>query len=65
VNPTYTTHFDGWTVAESEPLLRFLYAHLARPEFTCRFRWEEARSRFGTTANVSTMRLTTIMANGV
>jgi taurine dioxygenase len=46
VNPTYTTHFDGWTVAESEPLLRFLYTHLARPEFACRFHWEEGSIAF-------------------
>ncbi|MEQ8441866.1 MAG: TauD/TfdA family dioxygenase [Alphaproteobacteria bacterium] len=41
VNPEFTTHFDGWTAEESKPLLEFLYAHIARPEFTCRFRWED------------------------
>jgi taurine dioxygenase len=39
INPKYTTHIDGWTAAESEPLLRYLYAHAQRPEFQCRFRW--------------------------
>ena len=39
VNPTYTTRFEGWTEKESEPLLRFLFQHAARPEFTYRFQW--------------------------
>ena len=25
---------------ESAPLLNYLFAHMVRPEFTCRFRWE-------------------------
>lgn len=41
VNPTYTVRFEGWTVQESEPLLRVLYQHATRPEFTCRFQWRE------------------------
>ena len=40
VNSTFTTHFEGWTVQESQPLLDFLYAHGHSPEFTCRFRWQ-------------------------
>lgn len=31
--------FDGMSVAESAPLLRFLMDHIQRPEFTCRVRW--------------------------
>jgi taurine dioxygenase len=41
VNGGFTTHFEGWTVAESEPLLKYLYAHASRPEFQTRFRWQE------------------------
>ena len=39
VNGGHTVRFDGMTEAESAPLLRFLFAHQTRPEFTCRFRW--------------------------
>ena len=39
VNTAHTTHFDGWTEAESKPLLDFLHEHQIRPEFTCRFAW--------------------------
>ncbi len=41
VHRPYTIRFEGMTVEESQPLLRFLYAHAARPEFTCRFRWDK------------------------
>ena len=40
VNPNYTVSFDGWTEAESKPLLDFLQAHAIRDEFVCRFRWD-------------------------
>jgi taurine dioxygenase len=39
VNEIYTVRFENMTAAESRPLLRFLYEHCTRPEFTCRFRW--------------------------
>jgi taurine dioxygenase len=39
VNPTYTVRFDGWSAADSAPLLQHLYAHATRDAFTCRFRW--------------------------
>lgn len=39
VNLGHTTRFEGWTEAESKPLLDFLFAHITKPEFTCRFRW--------------------------
>ena len=40
VNPTFTLSFEGWTVAESKPLLNYLYAHSSRPDYTCRFQWK-------------------------
>ncbi len=40
VNLGHTVRFRDMTEAESAPLLRFLFAHQTRPEFTCRFRWE-------------------------
>lgn len=36
----HTAHIKGWTEKESLPLLRFLWEHQTRPEFTCRFRWQ-------------------------
>jgi taurine dioxygenase len=41
VNRDFTTNFTGWTDAESEPLLKFLWAHASDPMFTCRFTWRE------------------------
>ena len=40
VNVAHTARFVGMTEQESAPLLRFLFEHSVRPEFTCRFRWE-------------------------
>jgi taurine dioxygenase len=40
VNANYTKRFDGMTEEESAPLLQYLYRHSARPEFTCRHRWQ-------------------------
>lgn len=42
----HTAHIKGWTEAESLPLLRFLWQHQVRPEFTCRFRWEAGSLAF-------------------
>ncbi|HKJ51509.1 MAG TPA: TauD/TfdA family dioxygenase [Gammaproteobacteria bacterium] len=39
VNGDFTIRFEGWSDAESRPLLEYLYAHASRPEFTCRFHW--------------------------
>jgi taurine dioxygenase len=41
VNPGFTLRFEGWTDAESQPLLNFLHQHAARPEFGCRWHWEK------------------------
>ena len=35
----HTICIKGWTEAESQPLLKFLWAHQVRPELTCRFQW--------------------------
>ncbi len=40
VNDNYVTEFAGWTPEESAPLLRYLYAQVARPEYTWRHRWQ-------------------------
>jgi taurine dioxygenase len=40
VNSVFTTRFKDMTEEESAPLLRFLFDHAVRPEFTCRFAWE-------------------------
>ena len=40
VNISYTRRFEGMTEAESAPLLDFLFAHSARPDFTFRFVWK-------------------------
>jgi len=40
VNPVYTQRFENMTVAESKPLLDYLYQHCIRSEFTCRWRWQ-------------------------
>jgi taurine dioxygenase len=39
VNLAHTAHFIGMTEEESLPILRFLWQHQTRPEFTCRFAW--------------------------
>jgi taurine dioxygenase len=46
VNAGHTTHFRGFTVAESAPLLEFLFRHQVKPEFTCRYRWEPGALAF-------------------
>lgn len=46
VNCAFTRAFEGMTVDESKPLLGFLYGHLSRIEFTCRFRWRKGSIAF-------------------
>ena len=38
---SHTVSIVGMTNEESAPLLSFLRQHSVRPEFTCRFRWQE------------------------
>jgi taurine dioxygenase len=40
VNVGHTVRFDGMTEEESAPILRYLFQHQVRPEFTCRFSWQ-------------------------
>ncbi len=46
VNRSYTLGFEGWTEAESKPLLDYLLEQGHRPEFTCRFRWANGSIAF-------------------
>jgi taurine dioxygenase len=46
VNVGHTVRFGGMTDAESAPLLDFLFQHLSRPEFTCRFAWRPGSIAF-------------------
>ena len=39
VNSVFTTRIKGLTQPESDALLGFLFAHVQRPAFQCRFRW--------------------------
>lgn len=40
VNPCWVVGIRGLTPDESKPLLDFLHAHTTKPEFQCRFHWE-------------------------
>lgn len=41
VNEMFTTRVAGVPRAEGDAVLRFLYDHVKRPEFQCRFRWQK------------------------
>jgi taurine dioxygenase len=40
VNESFTTRILGLSPKESDALLRFLFEHVAKPEFTVRWRWK-------------------------
>lgn len=40
VNEGFTTRINELSAAESDALLRFLFVHATRPEFTLRWRWQ-------------------------
>jgi taurine dioxygenase len=40
VNSTFTARINELTQAESDAVLELLFAHVARPEFQCRFKWQ-------------------------
>lgn len=46
VNRSYVHRFEDMTEEESKPLLEFLFRHGERPEFTCRFRWQNGSIAF-------------------
>jgi taurine dioxygenase len=41
VNPTFTRYIMDLSTRESDAVLRLLFDHIARPEYTVRFRWQE------------------------
>ncbi len=46
VNVAHTERFSGMTREESLPILRYLFQHQVRAEFTCRFRWRPGSIAF-------------------
>ena len=42
----HTASIRGWTEKESLPLLKFLWEHQTKPEFTWRFRWQPGSLAF-------------------
>jgi taurine dioxygenase len=46
VNRIFTTRINGVTAAESTALLRFLFDHIAKPEFQVRFHWRPGSVAF-------------------
>ena len=40
INEPFTDRFEGMSREESKPLLDYLLAHIKKPEFPCRFRWQ-------------------------
>ena len=46
VNRAFTLRFEGWTDAESKPLLNYLYDHAANEENTTRFQWSPGSIAF-------------------
>lgn len=46
VNQDFTTHIEGVSARESDAILRFLYEHMAQPEFQVRWHWRERTVAF-------------------
>ena len=40
VNSMFTSRFKDMSCEESAPLLQYLFAHMQKHDFTCRFRWQ-------------------------
>jgi taurine dioxygenase len=41
INSAYSIRFKDFSEEESAPILQYLFTHITRPEFTCRFRWDK------------------------
>ena len=41
VSPAFSTRFEGMTVAESKPMMDYLYEHATQSRFGCRLHWEK------------------------
>ena len=39
INTAHTARFEGWTDAESEPLLKYLHGEQIKNEYVCRHKW--------------------------
>jgi len=46
LNRGYTTHFEGWTVEESAPLLQYLFHRCERPEYQFHLKWQPGTVAF-------------------
>lgn len=46
VNIAHTVCFEGMSPEESAPILRYLFEHQKREEFSCRFRWSDGAVAF-------------------
>ena len=46
VNGGFTERIDGWSTAESQALLSYLYEHATQPQFTYRHRWRSGDVAF-------------------
>ncbi|MFK7917317.1 MAG: TauD/TfdA dioxygenase family protein [Ilumatobacter sp.] len=40
VNAAFTTHFVGWTIEESKPLLTYLFQHVSNGPYSYQFEWQ-------------------------
>jgi len=40
VNETFTVQVDGLMADDSRRLLAYLFGHLNRPDFQCRWKWQ-------------------------
>lgn len=46
INQDFTSHIEGVSPRESDTLLRFLFEHMAQPEFQVRWRWRPGTVAF-------------------